>query len=164
MAKKKKTRRNQESHPDLDPRLNLKTRYDLYDQDYIHKLSPKEKDWLNKFNREYISGTVNRDNPKKNLHNTRKLIKSCDDRNNSRNRDILTRAKASHQLDDYAELIEEPTTNDYEEEIIHELDKKDARAAIDWLAENLNKDEERLEDKFINELKDKEETSPKRRR
>lgn len=128
----------------------------MYDQDYIDKLSPKELDWLNKFNREYISGTLNREKPKKNLHNNRKLIKDCDDRNNSRNRDVLTRAKASHQLDDYEELLEETISNAYEDEIIHELDKKDARAAIEWLAEQLDKDEERLEDKLINEMKDKE--------
>lgn len=86
------------------------------------------------------------------------MIKDCDDRNNSRNRDVLTRAKASHQLDDYEDLIEESVTNDYENEIINELDKKDARAAIEWFAEQLDKDEERLEDKLINEMKDKEES------
>lgn len=159
MAKKKKpTRRSAQKHPDLDARLNLKTRYDLYDQDYISKLSPSERDWLNKFNREYVSGTLNRDNPKKNLHNNRKLIKDCDDRNNSRNRDVLTRAKASHQLDDYEELIEKTTSNDYEEELINELDKKDVREAIEWLAKELDKDEQRLEDTLINERKDKEES------
>lgn len=157
-SKKKKSQRSVEKHPDLNPRLNLKTRYDLYDQDYISKLSPAEIDWLNKFNREYISGTLDRENPKKNLHNNKELIKNCDDRNNSRNRDILTRAKASHQLDDYEELIEKTTSNNYEEEIIQELDKKDARAAIDWLAECLNKDEEKLEDKLISEIEDKAKT------
>ena len=153
---KKKNRRNAEKHPDLNARLNLKTRYDLYDQDYINKLSPKERDWLNKFNREYISGTLDRKNPKKNLHNHVKYVKDADDRNNARNRCVLTRAKASHQLDDYEELIEETTSNNYEEDIIHELDKKDAREAVDWLAERLDKDEERLEDKLINELKEQE--------
>lgn len=138
--------------------MNLKTRYDLYDQDYINKLSPSERDWLNKFNKEYVSGTLDRENPNKNLHNSKELIKDCDDRNNSRNRDVLTRAKASHQLDDYEELIEKTTSNNYEEDIIQELDKKDARAAIEWLAEHLDKDEEKLESKLITELEDKAKT------
>lgn len=151
----KKTKRNRTKHPDLEARLNLKTRYELYDQDYLDKLSTEELDWLNKFNREYISGTVDRKNLNKNLHNSRKLIKDCDDRNNSRNRDVLTRAKASNQLEDYEELFDDGGMNDYEELIIQEIDKKDIRQAIDWLADHLDKDETQLEKSLITERKDK---------
>ena len=154
MKKKKKSRRSQSEEPDLNPKLNLKRRYELYDQDYIHKLSPKERAWLNKFNREYITDTLDRDNPKKNLHKTKKLIKDCDDRNNARNRDVLTLAKASKQLTDFEELREETDKNNYEDYIIEELDKKDAREAVDWLADQLDKDEETLEANIINESKE----------
>ena len=149
--KKKPSRRSADPHESLNPKLNLKTRYELFDQDYIDKLSPKEKDWLNKFNKEYIGDDLDRENLKKNLHRTKKLKKSCDDMNNSRNRDVLTRAKASKQLADYEELDNESDNNNYEDYIIQELDKKEARAAVDWLAKELDKDEESLEDSIINE-------------
>jgi hypothetical protein len=151
----KKNKRSQSKYPDLEGRLNLKTRYDLYDQDYIDKLSTKEKEWLNKFNREYISGTLDSVNPKKNLHNTKKLTKDCYDRNNSRNRDVLTRAKASNQMDDFEDLVEESINNDYEDKIINELDQKDIRQSIEWLAGNLDKDEVKLEKILVTEIKDK---------
>lgn len=154
----KKTKRGQQKHPDLDPKLNLRSRFELYDQDYIDKLSPEEREWLNKFNREFISSSLDRENPNNNFHNSRALIKDCDDRNNSRNRDILTRAKASKQLADYEELYEEPSLNDYEDHIINELDKKEAKEAIDYLAKELGKDESKLETSFINETTDKEES------
>jgi hypothetical protein len=149
--KKRQSKRSNTKHPDLTPELNLKTRSDLLDQDYIHKLSPDEKDWLNKFNSEYIGDNLDREKPKKNFHNTKKLIKDCGDRNNARNRDILTRAKASNQLTDYEELYEEPDSNDYENDIIEELDKKQIRESLDWLAEGLERDEVKLEKSLINE-------------
>lgn len=152
---KKPNRRNAEKHPNLDAKLNLKTRYDLYECDYQDKLSPKELDWLDKFNKEYIGDDLDRKNLRKNLHRTKKLKKSCDDMNNSRNRDILTRAKASKQLADYEELENESSNNNYEDYIIQELDKQDARKAVDWLAEALNKDEESLESNLIDEGSEK---------
>lgn len=156
--KKKRSRRSNTKHPDLTPELNLKTRSDLLDQDYLHKLNDKELDWLNKFNSEYISANLNRETPDNNLHQSPKLIKDCDDRNNSRNRDILTRAKASNQLMDYEELYEETDSNNYEDVIIEELDKKQIREAIDWLAESLERDEMKLEKSLISE-ENKEEPS-----
>lgn len=151
--RKKQNRRNQQENPDLDPRFNLKSRLDLLDQDYLNKLSPKELKWLNQFNREYVNASLNQDNPKKNLHKNKKLRKDCYDRNNARNRDVLTRAKASKQLTDYEQLVEEPGLTDYEDELIKELDKKDVREAIDWLANELDKDETKLENNLINEQK-----------
>jgi len=152
---KKKSRRSEAKHADLNPSLNLKTRYDLYDQDYLNKLSPSELEWLNQFNKEYVGDSLDRDNPENNLHNTKALIKDCGSRNNSRNRDVLTRAKASNQLNDYEELIEKPGSNTYEDDIIQELDKKDVRRAIDWLAGELDRDEEKLESKLITENESK---------
>lgn len=53
--KKKRNRRSEARFPALNPNLNLKTRSDLLDQDYIAKLSDKEKQWLNDFNTEYVN-------------------------------------------------------------------------------------------------------------
>lgn len=150
----RKNKRNQTKHPNLEPKLNLKTRYDLFDQDYINKLSPEDKKWLDDFNGEYINGDFNRKNPKKNLHKKKKYIKEADDRNNARNRCILTRAKASHQLMSYEDLDEE--INDYEDKLINEIDKKDVRNAIEWLADELDKDENTLEKRLIEDLKEEE--------
>lgn len=78
----------------LDPGLNLKSRTELLDYDYLDKLSEKELEWLNKFTEEYVNATLNTKNPRKNLHRTKSLKKDCYDRNNARNRDVLTRQKA----------------------------------------------------------------------
>lgn len=90
----KKTKRNQNRYPALKPGLNLKSRYELIDYDYIDKLGDKEKKWLNKFTEEYVNANLDTKNLKNNLHNTKTLKKDCQDRNNARNRDILTREKA----------------------------------------------------------------------
>ncbi len=87
---RKKSRRGRTKYPALDPGLNLKTRTDLIDYDYVDKLSPEEKKWLNKFTEEYVNASVDPKKLKKNLHNTEKLKKDCYDRNNARNRCILT--------------------------------------------------------------------------
>jgi hypothetical protein len=153
MKKKRKNRRSESERPNLEPRLNLKTRYDLYDQDYLHKLSPEELDWLNKFNKEYVSADLDTKNPRKNFHKNKKLKKDCYDRNNSRNRDILTRAKASKQLLPFEDLDNESQNKEYEDYLISKMDEKDAREAIEWLADELEKDEEKLESNLISEQK-----------
>jgi hypothetical protein len=69
------------------------------DYDYLHKLSESELEWLNKFTEEYVHANLNTKEPKKNLHKTKKLRIDCYNRNNSRNRDVLTRGKVSNKLD-----------------------------------------------------------------
>lgn len=90
----KKTKRSMAKYPALNPALNLKTRTDLIDYDYINQLSNEEKEWLNKFTEEYVIDKLDRDDIQNNIHNTPELKKDCDDRNNARNRDVLTRAQA----------------------------------------------------------------------
>jgi hypothetical protein len=108
--KKKRNRRSQEKYPALKPELNLRSRYELFDQDYIDKLSDEEKAWLNKFNDEYVNTNLDRKNPENNLHNSKLLIKDCDDRSNARRRCILSRNKASGQ-NIYLEDIKETDAN-----------------------------------------------------
>jgi hypothetical protein len=103
----KQNKRSKAKYPALKPELNLKTRHELIaDYDYIKKLSPEEKEWLNKFTKEYVNAEINTKKPRKNLHKTKAARKDCYDRNNARNRCIYTRSKASWNLK-YLEDINE---------------------------------------------------------
>lgn len=93
-------------YPALDPSLNLKSRTELLDYDYLHKLSEKDLEWLNKFTEEYVNANIDTDKPRKNLHKNKSLRKDCYDRNNSRNRDVLTRQKASNKAIYLEEIME----------------------------------------------------------
>lgn len=102
-TQKPKNRRNLAKYPALDPGLNLKSRTELLDYDYLHKLSEEELAWLNKFTEEYVHANLNTEKPKSNLHRTKSMRKDCYDRNNARNRDVLTKQKAQNKtvyLDD----------------------------------------------------------------
>lgn len=92
MAKK----RNNQLYPGLDKSKNLKIRQEVMDQDYIHKLNNEEKDWLDRFNREFNNAEFNHGG--KVLHKTNKLKKSCNKRNNDRNADEYSLAKAQNKL------------------------------------------------------------------
>lgn len=157
-SKKPKNRRENEANPNLNPRFNLKTRSDLIDFDYLDKLNPKELAFLNQFVKEEINAGVDK-NPKKNRFNkTKKDVKRCYDKNNARNRDVLSRAKASKQLLDMeSELVVKLEINP-EETLINELDKESMLEAINWISSENEKDELNLEKSLILSLKDKEES------
>ena len=89
---KKQNRRSKEQYPALKQNLNLKTRYELVDYDYIDQLSEKEKDWLNRFTEEYTHAKYDHEGPK--IQKKKKYELESYDRNNARNRCILTLAKA----------------------------------------------------------------------
>lgn len=62
---------------------------------------------MNKFMEEYVNGKAVQNNEKKlkkQLHNSKELAKSCTDRNNSRNRDIYSRAKSMGLMTDLEEV------------------------------------------------------------
>jgi hypothetical protein len=125
---KPKTKRQRSKFPNLDPTLNLKIRYDeVADLDYIDKLSPAEKAWMNKFMGEYVGAKLKKTNSG-NLHNSKELKKSCYDRNNSRNRDIYSRSKARDSLTDIEELkknqLEMESALDSKDDLL-ELELKD---------------------------------------
>lgn len=90
----KKTKRDSIKYKNLDKSVNLKTRQDLIDYDYLDKLNEKELAWLDKFTGEYAGASLDTENPRRNLHKSKKLRKDCYDRNNARNRDVLTRSNA----------------------------------------------------------------------
>lgn len=93
---KKRSRRSKEKYPALRRDLNLKTRYELIDYDYLHKLGPEDLEWLNKFTAEYTNADFRHTKP---LHKTKKLRRERYSANNARNRCIFTRSKACGQLD-----------------------------------------------------------------
>lgn len=85
-TKKKTTKRSRSQYPNLDPRLNTKIRQELIAVDYLHKLSPEELEWLNKFNGEYVNANFNQDGT--DLDGSKAGRKASYDRNNARNRDL----------------------------------------------------------------------------
>lgn len=105
---KKKTRRESYQHPAVEKGVNLKSRQEEIDdvKSYFDKLSPAEKEWMNKFTEEYVHANIG-DNP---LHKTAEQKKSCYNRNNARNRCEYTRAKAQNKLKHVGE-----DTSDFEE-------------------------------------------------
>ncbi len=111
-GKKRSTKRSNEKYPALNPGVNLRMRAELIDYDYLDKLSPKELQWLNDFTEEEVNAAVN-PNPKKNRFNkTAESVKECYDRNNSRNRDVVTRQKAGKRL----KYLDEITNKGHTEE------------------------------------------------
>jgi hypothetical protein len=79
---------------------------------------------LNKFTEEYVNASLDSENLENNFHCTDELKKDCYRRNNARNRDILTRAKASGTYISTDELLE--TKKIVKIELQSELFKEDA--------------------------------------
>ena len=120
-SRRSKTKRERSRYPALNPGLNLKTRTDLIDYDYIDKLSEKDKKWLNKFTEEYVNASIDTSNLKKNLHNTQELKKDCFDRNNARNRCILTLQRAQSKIE-YLEDNKKLISENPEDSLIKDVD------------------------------------------
>lgn len=106
---KKVNRRSKAKYPALDPTLNLRTRYEEIEQNQyingvknengetvIRELTHSEKDWLNRFNEEFVNANFNHKGKK--IDATKASKKKSYDKNNARNRCIYTKAKASGTL------------------------------------------------------------------
>lgn len=94
--KKKKSGRAGMKYPALNAKLNLKTRYEEIEdlQSYAGKLNDEEKEWLNAFAQEEICANFNHRGPKLNDQSDPAVRSRIYNRNNERNRCIMTREKA----------------------------------------------------------------------
>lgn len=102
--KKPASRRSKVKYPALRTEYNLKTRAEHIDFDYINKLNDKEKEWLNLFVEEYVNASFKPKGKGKRLHKTDALRRDCYNRNNYRNRDIMSRKIATGELDKFGDL------------------------------------------------------------
>jgi hypothetical protein len=121
--KKKQSQRSKVKHPALKQQYTLRSRAELLEYDYLHKLSEKELDWLNKFSEEYISASFDTKHPRRNLHRSKAMKKKVYDQNNARNRDLYTKAKMSNKfvyLEDVT-ISEEDLSRNLQEPL-HDLD------------------------------------------
>lgn len=90
--KPKKSKRSSTKFPNLRPDMNLRSRYEEIEDlhSYMDKLDEDCKAWLDKFSKEYVNASFDHDDP---LHSPEQQ-KSVYDKNNARNRCVLTRYKA----------------------------------------------------------------------
>jgi hypothetical protein len=98
----------------------------LIDYDYLDKLTPDMLEYLNQFTEEFVNASFDK-NPRKNLHKSKRLRKDCYDRNNARNRDILTKAKAQGKAQTFDQTaIDNITTYERTDEdtVISTIDEK----------------------------------------
>lgn len=117
-------KRDTEKYPALKKNLNLKSRQDEIEVDYLHKLNDKEKEWLNKFNEEYVNATLDREDFNNNIHNTLELKQDCDHRNYKRRDDLYVRQKAREHLayldDDSSKKFK---IDNYEDKLITKIEQ-----------------------------------------
>lgn len=82
--------------------------------DYLDRLNNREKKWLNKF----VSEEVNADFRHKNHFNKAKYRKKiCYDRNNARNRCVLVKQAVSGDIENLANIKNEPDPSNLDERI-----------------------------------------------
>lgn len=125
-------------YPGLEPKVNPRIRRDYSDQDYIEGLSDKEKDWLNRFNEEWVHANFNHKG--KRIHPLKQKTKTikktgkkravdvykqkCEHSNNARNRDAFAISKASNILESFKPVEKDAVSSkdEYEDKIIEMLD------------------------------------------
>lgn len=101
---------------------------EYYDIDYINKLSPEEKEWLSSFMEEDLGARFNHGGKK--IHKKKSQKRESFNRNNARNRDMYSIAKATGKvvdvdLEDAVKYWEESyVDNNFEDKLIDIIDKK----------------------------------------
>lgn len=137
-AKRKKVRMDA-----LKASKNPRVRAELLDYDYLKQLSKKDLEWLAKFTDEYTHASIEKDKKgnvkKRHLHKTKKLAKSCMDRNNWRNNDVYSVTRANGLSYDIDSFIDSKdgwyiTNPEYtEQSLIEQLDSKQQEETISLL-------------------------------
>lgn len=95
-VKNQKIPRDKEKYPALNPKRAVGNRRELLEIDYLDQLSEKDKDWLNRFNEEFV--IANYQHKGKKIDKSKKARKASYDRNNARNRCTYTKAKVTGLL------------------------------------------------------------------
>lgn len=72
-------------------------RLESADQDYLDKLNPKDREWIETFNQEYNQANFKHGKPI--IHKLKAQQLEIYERNNARERCIMSRAKAGGKLD-----------------------------------------------------------------
>lgn len=147
--RKNKTKRSKTEYPDLNKKVNTKIRQLYMDQDYLHKLSPKELKFLNKFMKEELNTNFTHTN--QDFNKTAESKKKLYNDNNSRNRCIFNQLKSSNNLNylgdmDISTVIKEDNIDDvsYLEDVI--IEYIDSKKEIDAIAESTLVPEPETED------------------
>lgn len=118
---KKVIKRSRGHNPGLKKGKFSRIKQEYFDQDYIDKLSDKDKAWLSQFNDEWL-GANTKD---ARFHKSKKAKKRCNDQNNARNRDVYSNTRATGRLDLAGEkTIGDNETRNYEDELINYIDNK----------------------------------------
>ena len=104
--KKKKPSRSSVKYPALDPKYNLKSRYNEIEDlaSYKDQLNDEEKAWLNAYANEEICANFNHKGPKLNDQSDPKVRSRIYNRNNERNRCIISREEAQGTLNSLDEI------------------------------------------------------------
>jgi len=97
---KKKSRRSDLEFPALSPHHNLKSRYEEIEDlaSYAHTLSKENQAWLNSYAQEEICANFNHNGQKLNDSSDPEVRRRVYNRNNQRNRCIMSREKSMGQL------------------------------------------------------------------
>jgi hypothetical protein len=107
--------RSRVKNPALLTHYNLKIRIPEIDYDYVHKLSDKDKAWLNEFTEGWINAK-----PTKLFSDPKELYT----RNNARNRCIISREEAKSNLSYFSQLVKNGgVKTDNWDEIMETLDE-----------------------------------------
>jgi len=93
----KRNKRSKSRYPAVDPQLNLKTRYEEIEDiaSYFKTLPDTAKDFMHSFVEEYVNAKF--DHKGKKIYRKKVDKRAIYNRNNARNRDVLTKAKACGQ-------------------------------------------------------------------
>jgi hypothetical protein len=140
------TRRGSKKLRALNPELNLKTRYEEIADlaSYAHTLPPDAQEWLNSYSEEYIC--ANFDHPGQRIHPVElvekvqkngkvriidRYAKECYDRNNARNRCIVTQEKAQNMLESWEDKTQEYYAEDEAGDIFNWFENGDVETLED---------------------------------
>lgn len=120
--------RSKKKFPNLDPKLNLKSRQELIEVDYLDKLNDEEKEYLDKFNKEYVNASFKKTKKgnysSKNLHKTEEERKKIYKMNNDRNADVYSRNKAKGSLKYLEDItLKKADSRESEDKLIKKIDE-----------------------------------------